>query len=186
MTCSGPASEFRLGRSRTVQHRGIPMRISKNRSNPVPTLSSCRGIRSPIWMAAVALILGASSLAAQEEGGDPAEAEEAAASANTTQGVFSEEQATRGEDVFWNICAECHFEEDFGGPFIQSWAGASVKDLVDEIVATMPEDNPGGLPAEQYVDVVAYMFKINGMPTGDDELTAENVEAVEIAVEIDP
>ena len=100
--------------------------------------------------------------------------------------MFSEEQATRGEDVFWNICAECHFEEDFGGPFIQSWAGASVKDLVDEIVATMPEDNPGGMPMEQYVDVVAYMFKINGMPTGDDELTEENVEAVEIAVEIDP
>ncbi|MDE2945386.1 MAG: cytochrome c [Gemmatimonadota bacterium] len=162
------------------------MRISKNRSNHVSTISSCRGIRSPIWMAAVAVLLGATSLAGQEEGGDAAGAEEAAAAANTTQGVFSEEQATRGEDVFWNICAECHFEEDFGGPFIQSWVGASVKDLVDEIVATMPEDNPGGLPAEQYVDVVAYMFKINGMPTGEDELTAENLDAVEIEVDLDP
>ncbi|MDE2879552.1 MAG: cytochrome c [Gemmatimonadota bacterium] len=162
------------------------MRISKNRSNHVSTISSCRGIRSPIRMAAVAVLLGATSLAGQEEGGDAAEAEEAAAAANTTQGVFSEEQATRGEDVFWNICAECHFEEDFGGPFIQSWVGASVKDLVDEIVATMPEDNPGGLPAEQYVDVVAYMFKINGMPTGEDELTAENLDAVEIEVDLDP
>ena len=162
------------------------MHISKKSSNLLPTAAPWSAIRGSVWMAAVALILGASSLAAQEEGGDPAEAEEAAASANTTQGVFSEEQATRGEDVFWNICAECHFEEDFGGPFIQSWAGASVKDLVDEIVATMPEDNPGGMPMEQYVDVVAYMFKINGMPTGDDELTAENVEAVEIALDIDP
>lgn len=162
------------------------MHILNDISNSLPHAVPWRGIRASIWTAAVAVILGASSLAGQEEGGDAGEAEEEAAAANTTQGVFSEEQATRGEDVFWNICAECHFEEDFGGPFIQSWVGASVKDLVDEIVATMPEDNPGGLPAEQYVDVVAYMFKINGLPTGEDELTAENLDAVEIEVDLDP
>lgn len=162
------------------------MHIPNDISNPLSAVVLWRAIRASASLAAVAVILGASSLAGQEEGGDAAEAEEAAATANTTQGVFSEEQATRGEDVFWNICAECHFEEDFGGPFIQSWVGASVKDLVDEIVATMPEDNPGGLPAEQYVDVVAYMFKINGMPTGEDELTAENLDAVEIEVDLDP
>ena len=149
------------------------MHISKMISNGPPTVAPWTWIRGSVSLAAVALILGASSLAGQEEGGEEAETEEAAAAANTTQGVFSEEQATRGEDVFWNICAECHFEEDFGGPFIQSWVGASVKDLVDEIVATMPEDNPG-------------MFKINGMPTGEDELTAENVDAVEIEVDLDP
>jgi len=162
------------------------MHISKHISNRRPAVTPWRAICRSVSLAAVAVILGASSLAAQEEGGDAGEAEEATAAANTTEGVFSEEQATRGEDVFWNICAECHFEEDFGGPFIQSWVGASVKDLVDEIVATMPEDNPGGLPAEQYVDVVAYMFKINGMPTGEDELTAENLDAVEIEVALDP
>ena len=63
----------------------------------------------------------------------------------TAHMVYTEEQATRGEDVFWNICSECHFEEDFAGPFMQSWSGAMVKDLMDEIKATMPEDNPGGL-----------------------------------------
>lgn len=162
------------------------MHIPNDISNCAPPAVPWRRIRTSAWMAAVAVMLGASSLAGQEEGGDAAEADESAAAANTTQGVFSEEQATRGEDVFWNICAECHFEEDFGGPFIQSWVGASVKDLVDEIVATMPEDNPGGLPSEQYVDVVAYMFKINGMPTGEDELTAENLDAVDIEVDLDP
>ena len=159
------------------------MHISNDISNRLANAVWWRGIRGPAWMAAVAAILGASSLAGQEEGG---EAGEAAATVSTTQGVFTEEQATRGEDVFWNICAECHFEEDFGGPFIQSWVGASVKDLVDEIVATMPEDNPGGLPAEQYLDIVTYMFKINGMPTGDDELATDNMDAVEIEVDLDP
>lgn len=159
------------------------MHISNDISNRLRHAVPWRGIRGSVWMAAVAVILGASSLAGQEEDG---EAEEAAATLNTTQGVFSEEQATRGEDVFWNICAECHFEEDFGGPFIQSWVGASVKDLVDEIVATMPEDNPGGMPVEQYLDVVTYMFKINGMPTGEDELATDDMDAVEIEVDLDP
>ena len=112
------------------------MHISNDSSHPLSSVAPWKAIRRSVPLAAVAVLLGASSLVAQEEGGDAAEAEEAAATANTTQGVFSEEQATRGEDVFWNICAECHFEEDFGGPFIQSWAGASVKDLIDEIVAT--------------------------------------------------
>lgn len=162
------------------------MHISNDNSNRLPNAVPWKGIRGSVWMAAVAVILGASSLAGQEEGGEDGEAEEAAATLSTTQGVFSEEQATRGEDVFWNICAECHFEEDFGGPFIQSWVGASVKDLVDEIVATMPEDNPGGMPMEQYLDVVTYMFKINGMPTGEDELATDDMDAVEIEVDLDP
>ena len=142
-----------------------------------------RSLRGSIAATVIATVFGGSALAAQDEEAQEAEAE---AGATTTQGVFSEEQATRGEDVFYNICAECHFEEDFGGPFIQSWVGASVKDLVDEIVATMPEDNPGGMPTEQYLDVVTYMFKLNGMPTGEDELATDDMDAVEIAVEIDP
>ncbi len=162
------------------------MHISNHISNRLRNAVPWRGVRASVWLTAVAVILGASSLQGQEEGGEDGEAEEAAATLNTTQGVFSEEQATRGEDVFWNICAECHFEEDFGGPFIQSWVGASVKDLVDEIVATMPEDNPGGMPVEQYLDVVTYMFKINGMPTGEDELATDDMDAVEIEVDLDP
>ncbi len=176
--------------SKNMPHR-LPNAASRNAASRNaapwrgvrPNASARRGIGGSVWLAAVAVILGVSNLAGQEEGGD---AGEAAAAVNTTHGVFSEEQATRGEDVFYNICAECHFEEDFGGPFIQSWVGASVKDLLDEIVATMPEDNPGGLPSEQYVDVITYMFKINGLPTGEDELTAEDLEAVEIEVDLDP
>ena len=153
--------------------------------NESPHRGPWRGISRSGWVVAVAVILGVSGLSGQEEGGD-GEIEETAATVTTTLGVFSEEQATRGEDVFWTICSECHFEEDFGGPFMQSWAGASVKDLLDEIVATMPEDNPGGLPPEQYLDVLTYMFKINGMPTGEDELVAEDLDSVEIEVDLDP
>ncbi|MCG8468502.1 MAG: cytochrome c [Gemmatimonadetes bacterium] len=98
----------------------------------------------------------------------------------TAHGVYSEAQATRGEDVYWNVCSECHVEDDFAGPFMQSWSGASIKDLFEEIRGTMPEDNPGGLPEAQYVDVVAYMFKLNGMPTGDADLTSEALDEIEV------
>ena len=56
----------------------------------------------------------------------------------------------------------------------------TIEDLLEEIVATMPEDNPGGLPKTQYIDVIAYMFKLNGLPTGDAELGEDELDAVQI------
>jgi len=98
----------------------------------------------------------------------------------SAHGVYSEEQAERGGDLIYNICSECHVDDDFGGPFMQSWNGASVKTLMDEIRSTMPEDNPGGLPVQQYIDVIAYMFKLNGMPTGDREMGPEEIDSIQI------
>ncbi len=95
---------------------------------------------------------------------------------STLEGVYTEEQAERGEKLMWDICAECHFEEDYTGPFMQDWIGASVWGLFDSIWSTMPEDNPGGLPLTDYADAIAYMFSLNGLPPGDEELgTAQDV-----------
>jgi hypothetical protein len=35
---------------------------------------------------------------------------------------------------------------------------------------TMPFDSPGKLTAEQYADVIAYIFSANKFPAGDKEL----------------
>ena len=121
----------------------------------------------PFWIALLALSGEISNAAGQD-------------TRTTAHMVYTEEQATRGEELFWNICSECHFEDDFAGPFMQSWNGALVKDLIDEIKATMPEDNPGGLQDSQYLDVITYMFKINGMPTGDMEMGAADIGMIEI------
>jgi hypothetical protein len=37
----------------------------------------------------------------------------------------------------------------------------------------MPEDNPSSLSEQEYVDVVAYMLTVGGIPAGDDELQAD-------------
>ena len=37
----------------------------------------------------------------------------------------------------------------------------------------MPEDNPGGLPAQTYTDIIAYVLELNGYPSGTTELTPD-------------
>jgi alcohol dehydrogenase (cytochrome c) len=37
----------------------------------------------------------------------------------------------------------------------------------------MPDDNPGGLSAQQYKDIVAYILRTNGIPTGTDTLPGD-------------
>jgi hypothetical protein len=34
----------------------------------------------------------------------------------------------------------------------------------------MPEDDPGGMKPEEYADVIAYLLRLNGFQTGQDEL----------------
>ncbi len=131
-----------------------------------------RQIHRTFFVGLLSIGLSGADLSAQE--GESAEAR------TTAHGVYSEGQAARGEELFWNICSECHVEDDFGGPFMQSWSGASVKSLFDEIYSTMPEDNPGGLKNEQYVDVISYMFKLNGMPMGETDLSADDLADVDV------
>jgi len=50
----------------------------------------------------------------------------------------------------------------------------------------MPDDNPGGLSVQQYTDVVAYIFKINGMPAGTDSLSSDPEALRRIRIEAKP
>jgi hypothetical protein len=38
----------------------------------------------------------------------------------------------------------------------------------------MPQDNPGGLTRQQYLDVVLYLYKLNGAAAGDQELPPDD------------
>ncbi len=38
---------------------------------------------------------------------------------------------------------------------------------------TMPESNPGGLSADQYADILAFLLRMNNYPEGDEELPAD-------------
>src|SRR5687768_8642955 len=86
---------------------------------------------------------------------------------SVTTGVFTVAQAARGEAVYTTSCALCHtMAQHSGTGFAAAWNGRRVADLYDIIRNTMPLDNPGGLSDQEYVDVVAYMLQLNGVPAG--------------------
>jgi mono/diheme cytochrome c family protein len=90
---------------------------------------------------------------------------------SVNDGVYTAAQADRGTAVFSKVCASCHETSRFtGDEFLPVWVGKSLFELYDVIHTTMPEDNPGSLKPQQYVDVLAYFLKLNGYPVGTDEL----------------
>lgn len=96
-------------------------------------------------------------------------------------GVYTEEQAARGAAIFEKTCVACHEPAEFGdGAYIEGWSGQTAHDLIEHIRATMPQDNPGSLKRKEYVDVVAYLFRMNGLPTGDAEMDVNSVKQIRI------
>jgi hypothetical protein len=90
------------------------------------------------------------------------------------EGVYSESQAGRGQEVFGRICSRCHNVADFTSEtFLASWEGSSALDLFTLIQKSMPQDNPGSLEPKEYLDVIAYMFRENKFPAGMGELDSE-------------
>jgi quinoprotein glucose dehydrogenase len=97
--------------------------------------------------------------------------------------VYTQEQATRGQAAFVTSCSRCHAAQDFTGEtFLGSWESSSALDLLRVLQKSMPEDNPGSLPPEQYADIVAYFFSLNMFPAGKAELdtNAERLGAIRI------
>jgi mono/diheme cytochrome c family protein len=92
------------------------------------------------------------------------------------EGVYTEDQAARGQNTFATSCARCHDVADFTGPsssFLQNWEASTVLDLFQLLQKTMPMDNPGSLRPQDYADVVGYLFRANGIPAGKDELDTD-------------
>ena len=81
--------------------------------------------------------------------------------------VFTAEQADRGDRTFMRVCIDCHLPEEFSDAgYLYSWEGQLVADLMDYMQTNMPEDNPGTLKNTEYLDVIAYILELNGIPSG--------------------
>ena len=91
-------------------------------------------------------------------------------------GVYTENQAVRGDSVFQRTCLSCHtpsFHSD--EQFKMNWIGRTVFDLFKLLKTTMPEDNIGGLSDDDYTRVIAYILKLNGFPAGADSLSSDSL-----------
>ena len=87
-------------------------------------------------------------------------------------GVYTEAQAERGRALYKTRCASCHAPNRFTDDrlFLTPYAGKPLWEIFDVIRETMPEDDPGGMPPEEYADVTAFLLQLNGFATGSSEL----------------
>ncbi len=106
-------------------------------------------------------------------------------------GVFTREQATRGQLVYRRACAACHLETLGGdsvspplvGPgFLNRYSGTDLQEVVGVIRGSMPQNAPDSLGDQAYVDLVSYLLSVNGQPAGERELPIDVTELGRILV----
>ena len=98
-----------------------------------------------------------------------------AATATPGDGWYTAAQATNGQQLFNNYCAECHRPDLTGadGPalkgaaFLKTFGGQPLSDLYGVEHTTMPAVNPGSLPASTLLPITAYILQQNGLSAGE-------------------
>ena len=126
--------------------------------------------------AVVAIVAHAPRVAAQS-GSD--------ATRSTSSGVYTAEQASRGRDMYAMQCQSCHTPASHtGAVFATWWDRKPLSDLYQFIVTRMPKNEPGSLQPDEYADVVAYLLKLNDLPTGSDPLPADSVALKKIRIDV--
>ncbi len=114
--------------------------------------------------------------------------------ASTFDGVFTDAQAQRGFEQYLQHCSVCHSASLQGnnespplvGRFMPDWEGSPLSDLYDYISGTMPLDRPSSLDAGAYTDIVAYLLKANGLPSGQAELQQSNLQFIQFDIKPPP
>lgn len=94
-------------------------------------------------------------------------------------GVYSAEQAKRGEAISTRSCAKCHNADLTGGQdgpslvgreTLEAWSTLTLGDLFDRIKTTMPADAPQTLGVRETADILAFVLSLNKCPAGEKDL----------------
>ena len=113
----------------------------------------------------------------------PAAISEVQGSRSLWDGVYTQEQAKRGEEAYREGCARCHGADLMSGDavrplagteFLSTWNAKTLGDLFDRIRTTMPADKPGTLNRQQISDIVAYILSTNKFPAGKTEVEPQS------------
>ena len=114
-----------------------------------------------------------------------------ASSSSIWSGVFTAEQAKRGNDAYQASCSACHGSDlhatdpeavDLTGPaFRAKWNGKTLQDRFETIRDTMPPGNANTLGDKTYMDVLAFILQSNEFPAGNQELAPETAKVIVFA-----
>jgi len=116
----------------------------------------------------------------------------APASRSVWDGVYTEEQAKRGEALYGQECAKCHGADLSGldeapalsgGAFLANWNELTVGDLFERVRLTMPPNKQGRLSRQQIVDILSHVLSVNSFPAGKTELEPKTELLKQIRIE---
>ena len=107
------------------------------------------------------------------------------------EGVYTSEQANRGQGVYDASCAECHHDDLAGGgdegasplvgaDFLARWNNRPLADLFGAVADGMPKSAPGSLKPDEYADVISFLLKKSLIPASDAALAADPASLGEI------
>ncbi len=105
-----------------------------------------------------------------------------AAAPVASQPSYTADQAWRGRLAYYESCAECH-GGDLAGNIGPALAGSNSelqwltgKYVYGYMTAMMPHGEPGTLPSQDYVDIMAFLYQQHRRPAGSQALTTQAIE----------
>lgn len=109
------------------------------------------------------------------------------APSSTLDGIFTAEQATRGEGLYNTHCVRCHSIREFSGEnYAANWQGTPLSALYMRIANTMPLDQPGSLGTIEATAITAHILATNNMPAGGEVLGGDVAWMNEITLDLPP
>ncbi len=99
---------------------------------------------------------------------------------STSDGVYTAEQATKGQALYAQTCESCHQPAKFtGAEWTRAYVGRPLAEI-DGAMAEMPADNPGTLTRDDIGALIAYFLHMNKYPAGQTPLsgTADALKSI--------
>jgi S-disulfanyl-L-cysteine oxidoreductase SoxD len=90
------------------------------------------------------------------------------------EGWYTSQQAAAGARAYKKSCASCHGAAQQGGmgpalvgkPFWQMYGGKKVSILWSSVHTQMPMMAPNSVPVTNSINIMAFLLKKNGVPSG--------------------
>jgi mono/diheme cytochrome c family protein len=107
---------------------------------------------------------------------------QAAAAAPSADGIYSADQAHRGEALYQKQCTACHgaslegagpYPPLAGDDFLTKYQGKPATGLYDMIQKLMPATAPGSLSRADAGDALAYILSFNKLPAGKADMPTD-------------
>jgi mono/diheme cytochrome c family protein len=93
--------------------------------------------------------------------------------------VYSRAQAREGKKLYDEHCIACH-ERGYFREVLRTRRGETLTPIFDVMVTEMPQNAPGSLRDEEYVDVIAYMLSQSRYADGRKPLRVSDLGDIRI------